>query len=259
MKKYSIQFFDLFCGVKLSKIIQAKRMTRENKIYKAIVTGGSAGIGKAIVEKLIDNGFIVAVLARTKSNLVKLKKEVSVPEACFIYPCDVSDKAQIEHSLQEVINELGDIDMLVNNAGVFIPGSIQTENDEVYEQTMKTNIDSAYYATKKIIPVIPKGGYIFNICSTASIIGYPNGGSYCISKFALLGLTKVLRQELMGKIAVSAILPGATYTNSWVGTKEPITRFIKPEDVAESLWSAWQIRKHTVMEEILLRPHLGDF
>lgn len=234
-------------------------MSRENKIHTAIVTGGSAGIGKAIVEKLIDNGFIVAVLARTKSNLVKLKKAVSVPESCFIYTCDVSNKTQIETTLNAVIDDLGHIDMLVNNAGIFIPGSIVEEIDGTYEQTMRTNIDSAYYTSRKIIPIIPSGGYIFNICSTASIIGYPNGGSYCISKFALLGLTKALRLELMGKIAVSAMLPGATFTQSWSGTKEPKTRFIRPADIAEVLWAAWQIRQHTVVEEIVLRPHLGDF
>ena len=234
-------------------------MSRENKIYTARVTGGSAGIGKAIVEKLIDNGFIVAVLARTKANLAKLKKGVNNPEACFIYPCDVSNKTELESSLTSVVNELGHIDILVNNAGVFIPGRISEEKEGIYEQTMKTNMDSAYYATRKVLPSLLKGGYIFNICSTASIIGYPNGGSYCISKFALLGFTKALRLELMDKIAVSAILPGATYTQSWSGTTEPKTRFIKPEDIAEALWAAWQIRQNTVMEEIVLRPHLGDF
>ena len=75
----------------------------------------------------------------------------------------------------------------------------------------------------------------------------------------MLGFSKALRLELQGKIAVSAIMPGATLTNSWRGTTEPVERFMRPSDVALSLWSAWQIRSHTVVEEIILRPHLGDF
>jgi NADP-dependent 3-hydroxy acid dehydrogenase YdfG len=106
---------------------------------------------------------------------------------------------------------------------------------------------------------LKKSGYVFNICSTASIKAYPNGGSYCISKFALLGMTKVLREELKEhNVKVTAILPGATLTDSWKGTDVPENRFIKPTDIAETIWNAYLLSKNTVIEEILIRPQLGD-
>jgi short-subunit dehydrogenase len=104
-----------------------------------------------------------------------------------------------------------------------------------------------------------RDGHIFNLCSTASIMAYTNGGSYCISKFALYGLTKVLRAELREHdVRVTAVLPGATLTASWEGVNLPPERFMKSEDVAESIWSAYALSKHSVVEEILIRPQLGD-
>lgn len=234
-------------------------MPQENKINTALITGASAGIGKAITKLFIDKGFIVIAVARNITKLAKLKSEVSEPTNCHTYSCDVSEPREIKKVFAEILEEHPVIDMLVNNAGVFIPGAISQEKEGIYEQTMKTNIDSAYHISRYCLNYMPNGSYIFNMCSTASKVGYPDGGSYCISKFALLGLTKALRLELEGKIAVSAVMPGATLTNSWAGTTEPKSRFMRPEDVALSIWAAWQIRAHTVMEEILLRPHLGDF
>jgi short-subunit dehydrogenase len=104
-----------------------------------------------------------------------------------------------------------------------------------------------------------KSGHIFTICSTASITAYTAGGSYCISKFALLGFTKVLREEtkLQG-IKVTAILPGATLTPAWDGVELPESRFIPADDVASTIYSAYTMNPSTVLEEILIRPQLGD-
>lgn len=234
-------------------------MNTQNKIHKAIVTGASSGIGKAICLLLLDKKFEIIAVARSEKKLQELKNEAPKEALITTYSCDLSERGNISKLTKEIISDHGNIDMLVNNAGVFLPGNISGEDDASYETSMKTNIDSAYYLTKDLIPNINKEGYIFNMCSTASTIGYPNGGSYCISKFALLGFTKALRLELANQIAVSAIMPGATLTNSWAGTEEPASRFMKPEDVALTIWSAWQIRKNTVVEEIVMRPHLGDF
>jgi short-subunit dehydrogenase len=104
-----------------------------------------------------------------------------------------------------------------------------------------------------------KGGHIFMMCSTASIIPYTNGGSYCISKFALYGMTKVLREELKEHgVRVTAVLPGATLTASWEGVDLPAERFMKPEDVAQAMFTAWSLSSQAVIEELLIRPQLGD-
>ena len=104
-----------------------------------------------------------------------------------------------------------------------------------------------------------KHGHIFNLCSIASIKAYPNGGSYAISKFALLGFSKCLREELkpLG-IRVTAVMPGATYTSSWDGVDLPEKRFIPVEDIAETIFSAYKLSGRSVVEEILIRPQLGD-
>jgi short-subunit dehydrogenase len=102
-------------------------------------------------------------------------------------------------------------------------------------------------------------GHVFNMCSIASIKAYPNGGSYAISKFALLGFSKVLREELKEfNVRVTAVLPGATRTASWDGVDLPEDRFMRAEDVAETVFSAYSISERSVVEEIIIRPQLGD-
>lgn len=234
-------------------------MKDQNKIHIALVTGASSGIGKAICLLLLDKGFRVIGVSRSENALAQIQKESSFGHNFTYQVCDLSQKSEVKKLIQQILEGTPSIDMLVNNAGVFLPGGIEGEEDEVYETMMRTNMDSAYYLTKGLLNHLNKGGYIFNMCSTASKMGYPNGGSYCVSKFALLGFSKALRQELAGRIAVSAIMPGATLTRSWAGTEEPNERFMRPEDVALALWSSWQMRSHTVVEEIVMRPLLGDF
>ena len=103
---------------------------------------------------------------------------------------------------------------------------------------METNVYSAYYLTKHLLTAMKakQKGHIINICSIASKIAYPNGGSYSISKFALLGFSKVLREELKSEgIKVTAILPGATWSDSWKGTTLPPERLMEAKDIALSL------------------------
>ena len=97
------------------------------------------------------------------------------------------------------------------------------------------------------------------MCSVASILAYPNGGSYSISKFALLGFSKVLREELKTQgIKVTAILPGATWSDSWQGVDFPEDRLMQASDIALAVWSAYNLSRAAVVEELLIRPQLGD-
>ena len=153
------------------------------------------------------------------------------------------------------------LDVLVNNAGFFTPGLVTEEPDGALESMINSNVYSAYYTTRGLVGLMKanKAGHIFNMCSIASIKAYPNGGSYAISKFALLGFSKVLREELKGQgIRVTAILPGATRTASWDGVELPDDRFMKVEDVADAVYAAYALSGRSVVEEMVIRPQLGD-
>jgi NAD(P)-dependent dehydrogenase (short-subunit alcohol dehydrogenase family) len=225
----------------------------------ALVTGGSKGIGLAIIRKFLEGGFEVISASRSRGGLDELV--AAFPGKLEVFLGDISERGQVGLLAEKVRDKGLRLDVLVNNAGIFMPGQIHTEEEGVFDLQMGLNIAAPYHLTRAMLPMMMPhpGGYIFNICSTASIIPYVNGGSYCISKHAMLGLTKVLRQEMMPfRISVSAVLPGATLTDSWSSTDLPDSRFMRPQNVAECLWFAWQNRENCVMEEILLRPVEGD-
>lgn len=228
------------------------------------VTGGTKGIGFAILERFAAAGFDLVFCARnahdvaaTHAKLGEQRQGIRV----FSMAADLSDKSQVI-DFSRFVKNIGDpVDVLVNNAGYFIPGGILEEEEGALEKMMSSNLYSAYHLTRALAAdmKLRRSGHIFNICSTASITPYVNGGSYGISKFALLGMTKTLRQELRDfNVKVTAVLPGATLTASWEGVDLPPDRFMKPEDIAETVFCAWNLSERAVVEEILVRPQLGD-
>jgi len=230
----------------------------------AVVTGGTKGIGSAIIEKFLANEIDVITCSRNEDELVAFKEELqSKYEDVKIYvsKADMSKKEEVLDFLDFIKLTGRKIDILVNNAGVFIPGTSHQEEDGMLELMMATNLYSAYYLSRGIIPGMKEvgSGYIFNICSIASLQAYDNGGSYSISKFALHGFSKALREELKTHgVRVSSILPGATLTASWDGVDLPAERFIKPEDVADLIFAAYSLKGNTVVEDLVVRPQLGD-
>jgi short-subunit dehydrogenase len=231
---------------------------------KAVITGATKGIGRAIAEALATEGYDIAVCSRTDDDLQSLKadfKERFSHIQVLVMVVDVQKKDNILAFADCVKKEWGRVDVLVNNAGIFLPGSIHTEGEGVLERLMETNVYSAYYLTRALLPLMieRKRGYIFNMCSGASIKAYPNGGSYSISKFALLGFSKNLREELKDKgVKVTSILPGATWSDSWAGFEAPEERLMQPRDIAEVVVSALRMSVGAVIDDIVLSPQLGD-
>ncbi|RIJ41999.1 SDR family oxidoreductase [Pontibacter oryzae] len=229
-----------------------------------LVTGGTKGIGRAVIEQFAKEGFHIITCSRNEKDLQKLKLEIEQNytfSKVFFQEADLSDRDSLKR-FKKYVDGLGvQLDVLVNNSGLFIPGKITEEDDEALPFMINTNLYSAYYMTKAFVHgmIARRAGHIFNICSTASITPYINGGSYCISKYAMYGMTKVLREELKEhNVRVTAILPGATLTASWEGVDLPPERFIKAEDVALALWNAYTLSGSSVVEELLIRPQLGD-
>lgn len=230
----------------------------------AVITGSTKGIGRAISEMLASKGINIAICARSKSDVSSCIKEISsaYPEVKVVGDiADMSKKKDVLQFAQLVQSEFESVDILINNAGVFLPGELIKEEDGALELMIETNLYSAYHLTRALVPsMIEHGhGHIFNMCSIASKIAYPNGGSYSISKFALLGFSKVLREELKEKnIKVTSIMPGATWSASWQGVDLPESRLMQASDIAKVVWSALEMSPSAVIEEIIIRPQLGD-
>ncbi|WP_296705414.1 SDR family oxidoreductase [Algoriphagus sp.] len=228
-----------------------------------LVTGGTKGIGRAIIERFANEGFDIITCSRNEKELEELKSSLEENHALIhvlTVKADLSKKDEVL-GFAEKVKGFGTPDVLVNNTGVFLPGAILEEPEGNLEVMMNTNLYSAYYLTRALIGDMKakKSGHIFSMGSIAGLTAYANGGSYAISKWAMLGMTKCIREELKDhQIKVTSVLPGATFTASWEGMDLPEERFIKAEDVAESVWSAYNLSPQTVVEEIVIRPQLGD-
>lgn len=229
-----------------------------------VVTGGSKGIGRAVAEKFVRHGFDVATCARHENELIQLRADIakSVPEAhVFFKLADISRKEDVTAFTEYVSGLNREVTVLVNNAGYFVPGEICSEPEGTLESMINANLYSAYHTTRGLVGGMKsrKSGHIFNICSIASIKAYANGGSYAISKFAMLGFSKCLREELKNdNIRVTAVMPGAVRTRSWDGVDLPDERFMTTQDIADTIFAAWSLSSRSVVEEIIIRPQLGD-
>lgn len=231
--------------------------------FNAVVTGASKGIGFSVAKRLAEAGFSLFIVGRDNARLLEAKSQLllaGAPEV-YIFAGDLSQSDVAKRCTATICETWSSLTVLVNNAGVFLPGTMMEEEEGQFETLMTTNMNSAYHITKGLWPLLKLSNraHVFNMCSIASITAYAAGGSYSVSKFAMLGFSKSLRLEGMPHgVRVTAILPGATLTDSWAGVDLPSSRFMKPADVANTVYSAFLMNETTVMEEVVLRPILGD-
>lgn len=229
-----------------------------------IITGGSKGIGAALAEALAEKGAALLLVARNEKDLNDFLKQLQEKYAqgvFYIFSADLSIKSETEALAEYAFSVFNQIDVLVNNAGIFKPGALFDEPEGQLESQIQTNLYSAYHLTRAILPSMKthQSGHIVNMCSIASIKAFANGGSYAISKFALLGFSKCLRHELMSDgIKVTAVIPGATWSNSWLGVELPESRLMQAKDVADMVVASLSLSPSAVVEEMVIRPQLGD-
>jgi len=228
-----------------------------------IITGASRGLGRAVAEAFAGAGHSLFISSRSEVALYKTMEELQLkyPQATVkARAADISNKKAAQQ-LGEWALGGGAADVLVNNAGSFIPGSVHNEPDNALEEMMRVNLYSAYHLTRVLVPAMMerKKGHIFNMCSIASLQAYKNGGAYSISKFALLGFSKNLREEMKPYgIKVTAVIPGAVYTDSWIGSGVEPRRIMTAKDVAAMIYAASQLSPQACVEDIILRPQEGD-
>jgi short-subunit dehydrogenase len=229
-----------------------------------VITGASRGFGRAIAEIFAFNGYNLFICSRNEPALYKTMEALlnKYPNIKIKAKArDLSKKEEAKEFGEWVLNNAYNVDVLVNNAGRFLPGSIATEQEDALEEMIQTNVYSAYWLTRSLLPAMKqrKSGHIFNICSVASLQAYINGGGYSISKFALHGFSKNLREELKtDNIKVTAVFPGAAYTDSWKNSGVDPKRIMEANDIAAMIFAASQLSAQACVEEIVLRPQLGD-
>jgi short-subunit dehydrogenase len=229
-----------------------------------VITGASKGIGKATAEIFAANGHNLYLCSRSAAALYAAMEELLVKYPGITVkakPFDLSEKLQAQEFGNWISTNGIAVDVLVNNAGLFEPGSVFNEPDGSLESQLSVNLYSAYHLTRTLLPamMLRKSGHIFNICSIASLQAYNNGGAYSISKFAMYGFSKNLREEMKPYgIKVTHVIPGAAYTDSWSGSSINPERIMEAADVAKMIYAASQLSVRACVEEIVLRPQLGD-
>ena len=229
-----------------------------------VVSGGTKGIGRAILMRFAAEGFDLITCARNQQDLNELKNNIleNFPQVKIeAFKADLGKAEEVKAFVDFIQGLEVKVDVLVNNAGLFLPGSIHDEPEGNLSFMLETNLMSAYYLTRGLIHPMKarKCGHVFFISSTAGIMAYSNGGSYSVSKHAMQGLAKAIREEMKEHgVRVTTLMPGATYTSSWEGSGMDESRFMRSEDIAELVWNAFNLSDRTVVEEILVRPQLGD-
>lgn len=233
-----------------------------------VITGASRGLGKAIAEIFGDDkqGHKLLLCSRNKEALKLTGKELQgrFPRTTILTQAhDLSVKEELQQFADWVLKQAPKIDILVNNAGTFIPGNVHDEAEGVLEKMIELNLYGPYRLSRLLLPSMMKapnpGGHVFNICSIASLQAYKNGGAYSISKYALAGFSKNLREEMKPYgIKVTTVYPGAVYTDSWKGSGIDPKRIMESADIARMIYAASQLSPQACVEDIVIRPQMGD-
>ena len=211
------------------------------KDKNAIVTGSTKGIGRAIAEALVRAGVSVCVSARKQNEIDDTVKHLNgLGEGTAIgFVCDVRNHRQVETLINHTVDELGGLDILINNAGIGVFETVEETSPEDFRAVLETNLFGVFYGCHEAIPAMKKrgGGYIINISSLAGANPHPQMAAYNASKFALNGFSEALMQEVRHhKIKVSYIMPGSVNTEfggdspnnekSWQLTPQDIARVV---------------------------------
>lgn len=221
-------------------------MRLEGKV--AIVTGGGSGIGRAIATALAREGAQVAICGRDRNKLDAAAREIgSGGEDCLAISADLGEPIEIDGLVSATVKRFSALHILVNNAGVLLPGTAESLSYEGWEQTFATNVRAPWLLTRAVLPHLRKagGGSIINIGSVLSTLGAPNRVAYAASKGAVLAMTRAMAVDHAAeKIRVNCICPGIVETEMVAAfnmdeaarkrrlAMHPLSRFGQPEDIA---------------------------
>ena len=222
---------------------------------KAIITGAGKGIGRQTALALAKEGVSLGLIARTKEDLENVAKEIRAEGVdVAIATADVSNNEEVIKAVESVTNELGSVDILINNAGIAKFGGFLELEIEEWERIIQVNLLGMYYVTRAVLPkmIEQKSGDIINISSTAGEKGGPITSAYSASKFGVLGLTESLAMEVRKHdIRVSALTPSTVVTDLAIneglvkGDEEDV---LQPEDMAELILASLKLNKRVFLK-----------
>lgn len=224
----------------------------------ALITGGTKGIGYAIAESLLKNGYSVYICGRNREEIESAVAALSEIGTAFGKVCDVRDEEQVKNLIGSCISRLGGIDVLINNAGVgYIGKNVEETTSDQFRQTLETNLFGVFYACHHAIPHMKgSGGYIINISSLAGQNAHPGMAAYNASKFGLNGFSEALMQEVRhDNIKVSYICPGSV--NTFFGGDQPgddKAWQLQPDDIAQTIIGLLKMDPRALPSKIELRP-----
>lgn len=222
----------------------------------ALVTGAGKGIGKAVAIALAKEGVNVGLMARTEKDLVAVAEEIKSNGVNVAYAvADISDRIAVEEAILKIQQELGDINILINNAGTGTFAKFLDLEPEAWENMIRVNLFGVYYATRAVLPsmIEKKSGDIINISSTAGKTGAAVTSAYSASKFGVFGLSESLMQEVRKhNIRVTALAPSTVVTdlansaNLITGDAEKV---MHPEDFAELIIAQLKLHPRIFVKE----------
>ena len=230
----------------------------------ALITASTKGMGRSIAISFAKEGVNLAICSRHDDDLHAFKAELLAINPLikvFTAVADCSIKPQLLAFAAGAEKELGFINIVVNSVGMYQYSSILDDGDEAFQTQINTNLMPAYelyrYFGKTMI--FGKEGHIFNICSIASVTPIAEAGTYSVTKYALLGLSKVMRLEMQPHgIKVTAIIPGSTLTDSWKGMTVDKDKMVLPEDVASAVINIYKMSAGANVDEIIIKPVFGQ-
>lgn len=230
-------------------------LTQSLQEKTAIITGAGRGIGRATAFALAKEGVKLGLLARTPEHVEQVAKELRAEGAnVVIATADVADNAQVVKAIDTMVNELGKVDILINNAGISKFGGFLELEVEEWEKIIQVNLLGMYYVTRAVLPkmIEQQSGDIINISSTAGQKGGPVTSAYSASKFGVLGLTESLAMEARkDNIRVSALTPSTVVTDLAIegglvtGDEENV---LQPEDLAELMVAQLKLNKRVFLK-----------
>jgi 3-oxoacyl-[acyl-carrier protein] reductase len=232
----------------------------------AVVTGASRGIGRAIVQALVDARCTVIAASRTMS-AARSKSASRPPRSDARLPiteirCDVRDEGSVALLFATVRSQFDHVDILVNNAGTaHALQNIQDMPLEIWRKVLDTNLTGMFLCTQGALPLMRAGAVIVNNLSVAARDVFPGESAYCASKHGALGFTETLREEVRGRgIRVISFLPGPTATDIWnqFMPEAPRDKMLSPETVARALVNAIALPENATVEELRIGPTAGN-